>query len=154
MQKIKNSKVTVIKVQSVTTKIILTSCMSSHQTSQSTNAFVILALHDHIPKHVTGNYTCMLRQTFLHILYIWPDSVNTKEHHWCCITSPGQLIASIVDCTFKILPQDKEEIVMCSTLHGTLWTVQKRSTTAPSAMTILVCSEKGRKSSPLMGTFK
>lgn len=52
-------KVTVIKVQSVTSR------MSPHQTS-----FVISALHDHIPKHVTGNYTYMLRQT----------TVNTSQN--------------------------------------------------------------------------
>lgn len=52
---------------------------------------------------------------------------------------------AIEDCTFKILPLDKGETVICSTLHGTLWMVQKRSIAALSAMRILVCSEKKKK---------
>ncbi len=46
--------------------------------------------------------------------------LNTKKCNYCHITSAGLARAAIEDCTFKILPLDKGDTVICSTLHGTL----------------------------------
>ncbi len=67
----------------------------------------------------TGKYAQKFRTKTVNLIRLL-RLLNTKKCNYCHITSAGLARAAIEDCTFKILPLDKGDTVICSTLHGTL----------------------------------